>query len=192
MEHAFHSSWLVVVDKSMVSSLNPQCPGWLNVKQKPHPFGNEYHTAANRETRITFGLELVETNHDKLTEGPHARKLLLNEMPPTAALVCHLTKSLWGYGQVIALDSGFGGIPAAVELKKKGLFSTLQIKKKAHWPAGTKAQEMCDDLAGKEVGTIQCREDCKGNEKFWLSGLDDSKHISIMLNMWGTSIRDGK
>eukprot|EP00587_Corethron_hystrix_P014013 CAMPEP_0113316150 /NCGR_PEP_ID=MMETSP0010_2-20120614/11530_1 /TAXON_ID=216773 ORGANISM="Corethron hystrix, Strain 308" /NCGR_SAMPLE_ID=MMETSP0010_2 /ASSEMBLY_ACC=CAM_ASM_000155 /LENGTH=75 /DNA_ID=CAMNT_0000172787 /DNA_START=662 /DNA_END=889 /DNA_ORIENTATION=- /assembly_acc=CAM_ASM_000155 len=75
-------------------------------------------------------------------------------MPSTAALVCCMTKSILGSRRVVALDSGFGGTHVAVELKKKGLYSTSKIKKKAHWPAGTKSQEVCDDLAGKEVRTI--------------------------------------
>mmetsp|Transcript_1202 Transcript_1202/g.2431 ORF Transcript_1202/g.2431 Transcript_1202/m.2431 type:complete len:124 (-) Transcript_1202:949-1320(-) len=47
MEHAYHLSWLVVMDESMVLNLNPRCPGWLNVKQKPHSFDNEYHSSAD-------------------------------------------------------------------------------------------------------------------------------------------------
>ena len=192
MKDVYYPSWLIVVDESMVANLNPLCPGWLNVKRKPHPFGNEYHTSADQETRIIFATELVETLRDKPVIGPYANKPLTDSMSPTAALVCHMTRAVWGTGRVVGLDSGFGDIPAAVKLLKHGLYCTAQIKKKAYWPAGTKAQEMIQELAGKEVGTIMCREGSKGGENFWISGLADSKHISIMLNMWGTSIRDGK
>ncbi len=46
------------------------------MKRKPHPFGNEYHTIADVETKIIFGVEIVETKKDAPTKDLYAKKCL--------------------------------------------------------------------------------------------------------------------
>jgi hypothetical protein len=61
MENKFSPSWISVVDESMSKWLSEYtCPGWMVVPQKPHPFGNEYHTACCGKSGILWALELVE------------------------------------------------------------------------------------------------------------------------------------
>ena len=50
----FSPSWIVCADESMVTFLNPYGPMWVTVKRKPHPMGNEYHTAACADTKILY------------------------------------------------------------------------------------------------------------------------------------------
>ena len=193
MDTFFSPGTQTCIDESMVAFLARwACPGWVNVKRKPHPFGNEYHIIADVETKIIFGVEIVETKKDAPTEGPYAKKLFEDEMSKIASLCVRLAKPIWGSGRIVGLDSGFGGIPAVLELKKKGLFANAQMKKKAGWPAKTKASEMIDELAGKPVGTVRVREGRIGEHKLFTAGLADSKHVSIMINTCGTTIRTGK
>ena len=45
----YHPSWLNVLDKLMSSWLSKFCPGFMCVPQKPHLFGNEYHSIADED-----------------------------------------------------------------------------------------------------------------------------------------------
>lgn len=101
-------------------------------KAQGYPFGNEYHTTADAETKILFHIEIVE-GKDQPSSGPHSVKEFDDELKSKmAGLVVRMTKQIWNSGEVVALDSGFGSIPTVTELSKKGLFSTCVIKKKKH------------------------------------------------------------
>ena len=64
------------IDKSTVAFLDYwACQGWINVKRKPHSFGNENHIIADLETKMIFVVEIVKTNKGAPTEGPYATKL---------------------------------------------------------------------------------------------------------------------
>ena len=41
------------------------------MKQKPHPFGNEYHTIADVDTKIILSVEIIETKKYSPTKGPY-------------------------------------------------------------------------------------------------------------------------
>ena len=47
---------------------NKFATGWIVVKQKPHPMGNEYHTTAYCRSKPIFWVELVQ-GRDLLKEG---------------------------------------------------------------------------------------------------------------------------
>ena len=52
--------------------------------------------------------------------------------------------SVWGEGKVVGLDPTFGGIPVAVEVSEKGIYTSRKIDKESCWPMGKNAQEMVD------------------------------------------------
>ena len=54
MQQKFIPSWMVCVDESMVVFYNKYAPGWIVVKRKLHPMGNEYHTTACCATKVIF------------------------------------------------------------------------------------------------------------------------------------------
>ena len=128
MAKSFAPSWLTCLDESMVTFFNAFCPGWMNVKRKPHPFGNEYHTIACCDTHIIFFIELVE-GKDKPSEGPNSEVEYLDQLGATPALVTRMTRSIWGTGRVVLLDSVFGYLRCLQVLKRKGFFGTCVIKK---------------------------------------------------------------
>jgi len=192
----FVPGWLVVVDESMVAFLNKYCPGWTVVKRKPHPMGNEYHTTADCVTKVIFHIEICE-GKDKPKEGEHSTTKYEAEMgSKIGALVVRMTEGLHGSGRAVILDSGFGYVPAVVQLKNKGLYATAYIKKHAHWPKYTKAQEAVDEMQGKDVGVVRVRKGTypsgEGEEVVYLVAQADSKHTSLMLSNWGTTERVGK
>ena len=65
MSNVFVPGWIVCVDESMVVFYNKYAPGWIVVKRKPHPMGNEYHSIACGECAI----EVIE-GKDKAMQRP--------------------------------------------------------------------------------------------------------------------------
>ena len=187
MTASFELSWITCLDESMVIFFNAFCPGWMNIKRKPHPFGNEYHTIACCETHIIFYVEIVE-GKDKPIEGPNSEVEYLQQWGATGALVTWMTRPIWGSGWVVLLDSGFGYLPCLQALKGKGLFGTCVIKKRAYWPSGTKGEVLLVELQGKEVATTCVRLGQKDSVQVWIGCMADSKHTAIMANTWSTTI----
>ena len=61
MAAVFYAAWVVCLDESMSIWHNRwTCLGWVFCPRKPHPFGNEYHTACCGLTRILFSIKMVE------------------------------------------------------------------------------------------------------------------------------------
>ena len=195
MERIFGPSWITCLDESMVPFTNEYCPSWVNIKRKPHPYGNEYHSIACAITHIIFAIELVETKKDRPIEGPHKEPEYEQEMGATPALCVRMTKSIWGSSRVVLLDSGFGYLNCIAQLYRKGLFSTCVIKKRKYWPAGTEAEEIIQHMQGKPVGYHTTREG-KSNKfsdvPVWIGSMVDSNHTSIMANTWSTNLPTGK
>ena len=195
-KEVFVPSWLCVVDESMVAFLNKYAPGWTAVKRKPHPHGNEYNTTADCFCKIIFHMEIRE-GKDQPTEGPYSKSKFEEEFgSKVAALVVRMTEGLHGSGRCIILDSGFGYVPAVVQLRNKGLYSTAYIKKHAFWPKYTLAQEAVDAMHDKAVGEVNVRkgtyETGEGRFEVYMVAQADSKHTSLMLSNWGTTERMGK
>lgn len=191
MQAVFNPSWLTCLDESMVIFFNAFAPGWMNVKRKPHPFGNEYHTIACADTHIIFYVEIVE-GKDKPSEGPDSVVEFKDELGAIPSLVTRMTKSIWGTSRVVLLDSGFGYLPSLQALRAKGLHGTCVIKKRKYWPAGTEGDVLLQEMAGKDVGTIRVRRGTKGNDAVWIAAMANSKHTAIMGNTWATTHEKGR
>ena len=71
MANVFLAGWVICLDESMsIWHQRWTCPGWIFCPRKPHPFGNEYHTACCALCNILFSIELVEGKD----EPPQVRK----------------------------------------------------------------------------------------------------------------------
>ena len=190
---AYHPSWLLCLDESMVAWGNARAPGWVAIDRKPVPKGNEYHTVADSATGVMTFMEVVEGGSRPKT-GPYAVPEFSPEMSKTAALVLRCTKSLFGTGRVIILDSGFGQLPVLTELKKRGLFGTMFIKKRRGWPKGVPGDAIHASLQGADIGkqfAFVANEGSPHNG-VWLAAMPDSKHISMMGNTHSTTIQMGE
>ena len=194
----FVPGWLNVVDESMAEFSDPYAPGWGVVSRKPHPMGNEYHTTADCFCRVIFHIEMVE-GKDRPKDGPYSKAEYEEEFGSKIAALCvRMTEGLHGSGRCIILDSGFGYVPAVIQLKAHGLFATAYIKKHAYWPKYTEAQEAINEMQGKDVGVISVRRGTYPSgtggrlEEIYLVAQADSKHTSLMLSNWGTTQRVGR
>ena len=66
-----------------------------------------------------------------------------------------MTTHIWGSDKVIIMDSGFRHVSSVIQLKEKDLYSITVIKKKIYCLKYTKAVDVLNHMAGKEVGTVQ-------------------------------------
>ena len=93
------------------------------------------------------------------------------------------------------MNNGFRYMTSVVQLREKGLYSATVIKKKAHWPKFTKANEAVEYMCDKDVGTLCVRNGTyKGSEgpsPLSLVALADSLHTSLMLTNWSTTRKEG-
>ena len=105
-----------------------------------------------------FAIELREGKDRPKEKG----RLDHDEKGSTAGLLLRLTKSLWGHGKCVILDSGFCVLKALVELRKVGVFASSVIKKRKYWPKfvdGDKIDEKCKDLPVGETATVNGKLD---------------------------------
>ena len=100
------------------------CPGYMFVPQKPHPFGNEYHTIGCCISGVLYRVELVEGKD----RPPECGAEEYSDLGKTVGLLLHVTKPLHGTGKCVVLDSGFCVLEGILRLKEKGVFTAVQMK----------------------------------------------------------------
>ena len=117
MANVFLAGWILCLDESMSIWYNRwTCPGWVFCPRKPHPFGNEWHTACCALTGILFVIELVEGKDRPADRGPPEYE---SEFGKTAGLLLRMLRSYFNSGRYVVLDSGFCVLKAIVALFKK-------------------------------------------------------------------------
>ena len=125
-------SWICCLNASVLILIWTNwwtCPGWIFIRHKHHPFGNEYHTITDGLTNILFRMEIAQ--------GKDAQNIPVefDDSERTVGLLVCLTRGNWGSERVIILDSGFWALQGIIDLMKKGVFSSVLIKKHQHWPS---------------------------------------------------------
>ena len=121
----YHPSWLNCLDESMCTWRSKYCPGFMCVPRKPHPFGNEYHSIADRDDgkSIMWRVKIVEgKNRPKRANGQY---VFLSEFPglgKTSTRMLEMTKPIHEKGKVVVGDSGFCMREGVVECHKRGVW----------------------------------------------------------------------
>lgn len=183
MEKVFLSSHTVCLDESMVVHNNERVPGFMTVKRKPHPLGNEYHTICDGETCIMFKMELVEGK-----SRPQQRPLKYEaEYGKTASLVIRMTEELSTTGRVVVMDSAFCVMSAIYQLYKRGLYTATVAKKRAYWPRGIPGDEVNAHMAGKPVGELHTRKARMHDMPLLLFAVNHSLYTFILISTYGCS-----
>jgi hypothetical protein len=124
MRTIFSAAWVLCLDESMLIWFNQwTCPGWVFCPCKPHPFGNEYHTACCGLLGIMFSMEMVEGK-----DHPPQVAERWSKLGKTMGLLLQMLATYFSTGQYVILDSGFCVLKSLVELKKVGIFACAVIK----------------------------------------------------------------
>ena len=126
----FQPGWLSCMDESMSPWTNKYtCPGHMCVPRKPWPVENEYHSICCCLSGIMYAAELVE-GKDRPKEKPPEKNTDVCKSGVMASLLLRLYESIFRIGMVVILDSCLSVLKAILDLKKRGVFASVLIKKK--------------------------------------------------------------
>ena len=190
MAAVFIPGWITCLDESMSFWTNKYtCPGFVFCPRKPWPFGNEYHTICCGLTGILFSLELVEGK----TRPKDMRKPEYDDRGgPTVGLLLRLTKSMWGTGRAVVLDSGFCVLRAIIELKKVGVFSAALIKKRRYWPANIDGDAVKEHFEDKPIGSSDVHAGTLDDVHFEVHAMREPDYTMMMMATYGTLEEKGE
>ena len=151
MQNNFKPGHIACLDESMSTwkNMHTTCPGFMFALRKPWSFGNEYHTVCCGNTGIMFAMEIVEGK-----DAPRSRQYQeFDDLGgKTVGLLLRLSKSIWGSARIIILDSGFCVLKGIIELRKKGLYASVLIKKRRFWPKYIRGEEIKAHFESLECG----------------------------------------
>ncbi len=190
-QFGIHPGWLCCADESMASFISKFCPGFTNIKRKPRPRGNCIHSIADANTKILFKLVLQEGKDRPTHFPPQKFQHLFPDGGVVGALMMQLAEPLFGSGSIVIHDAGFACIPGLIQLKKRGVFSSCLIKKKAHWPKFTNGAANTAHMANKTIGTADAIQGEFGTEKYHVYMMQDSKFTLQLAATYGTLERKG-
>lgn len=148
MDEEFDTSWINVLDESMMEWYNKYAPGFMCVGRKPHPFGNERHTICCGLTTILWRSQIVE-GKDRPRQLPRRE---FEELGKTVGLMLRMCQPLFGSGKAVVMDSGFCVAKGIVELEARGVYGAALIKKRRYWPKSVPGNEIDKHFEDKEVG----------------------------------------
>jgi hypothetical protein len=97
-----------------------------------------------------------------------------------------LTKTIWGAGRLVILDSGFCVLQALVELKKRGVFASAVIKKRRYWPKHIKGDEIKKHFEDKEIGEADALPGILDNVPFHVYAMKEANFVGLFMSTYGT------
>ena len=154
--------------------------------RKPHPFGNEYHTACCGLTGILFVMEMVEGKDRPKELG----KAEFEHLGKTVGLLLRMLKSIFHTGRYIILDSGFCVLKALIELKKRGVFAAALIKKRRYWPTRVPGDAMERYFLDKAVGEVDAIEGVSDGVPYTLWAMKEPDYVMRMMATGGPLTAD--
>jgi hypothetical protein len=188
MEDEFSASWISCLDESMSKWLNQwTCPGFMVVPRKPWQCGNEYHTICCSSSGVLFALEIVEGKD----APPEAEQKEYFEKGKTVGLCLHLTKSLYGTGSVVVMDSAFCVVKAITELRMAGVFSSALIKKRRYWPHYVNGDGIKAHFNGKKPGDFDALKGTLDNVDYYIYGKKEPDYVLLFMTTYGCENRMG-
>ena len=184
MAAVFSSSWVICLDESMsIWTSRWTCPGWVFCPRKPHPQGNEYHSACCGKSGIMFVVEMVEGKDRPRELGVREYE---SDFGKTGGLLLRLLKTYFSTGRYVVLDSGFCVLIAILGLLKMGIYAGALIKKRRYWLTrvpGAAMDEYFSDKAVGEVDAIQ-GEDSDGTPYF-IWGMKEPDYVMRIMSTGG-------
>lgn len=182
MKKIFEPSWVSCLDESMSIWLSKwTCPGWIFCPRKPHPFGNEYHSICCGQSSIMYAIEMVEGKDE-----PKELKIQYQQHGKTSGLLLRLTRSIWGRGKVVILDSGFCVLRGIVELLKKGVYSSALIKKRRYWPKYVDGAAIDTHFENIEVGGCDALPGVLDGVQFHIFGMKEPDYTMKLMSTYGS------
>jgi Transposase IS4 len=127
-----------------------------------------------------FGVEIVEGKGTPRKKPPKE----FESLGKTVGLLLRLTKPLWGTAKMVVLDSGFCVLKGIIELKKRGVFAALLIKKRCYWPkyvAGNMIKAHFDNI---EVGEGDALAGTMEEVPFHIYCMKEPEYVMMMMTTY--------
>ena len=191
MEESFFPSYISCLDESMSPWTNQyNCPGYMYVPRKPHPFGNEYHSVCCGVSRIMWRIEMVE---GKDTPAG-TRKEFDDKGGSTVGLLLRMCKPFFYTGMALVLDSGFCVLKGLIELRKVGVFGASVIKKRRYWPKYIPGDDNNKHFEDKPVGSYDVLNGTLDGTNFTIHCFKEPDYVMQLMATYGTDeeMEDGK
>ena len=163
------------------------CPGWMFMRRKPWPFGNEYHTVCCSLSGILWQMELVEGK-----DSPSQIIPKFSNEGKTVGLLLHVLESIFAKGMVVILDSGFCVLRGIIELKKRGVYASALIKKHKYWPKHIKGTEIKAHFDGEDVGDCDSWKGMMEEVPFHVYAMKEPDYVMSLMSTYGTNLTTGK
>lgn len=186
MAEEFSSSWKNCLDESMMIWTNEWTgPGFMVVPRKPKPMGNEWHTICCCDSGILFHVELME-GKDHPSEIPVEFEKTDGIVMKTVGLLKRMTRSLWGTGKVVIMDSGFCVLRGLIELKKHGVYGSAVIKKRRYWPKHIRGDDIAKHFEDAPVGAADMWPGTMLGERFGVYCMKEEDYVMSLMSTYGT------
>eukprot|EP00804_Cyclotella_cryptica_P020321 CCRYP_014042-RA/>CCRYP_014042-RA protein AED:0.41 eAED:0.46 QI:0/-1/0/1/-1/1/1/0/310 len=187
MADAFSPSWILCLNKSMsIWHSRWTCPGWVFCPGKPHPFGNEYHSACCGMSGLMF-VDLVEGKDRPVDLGPPEFETAIGK---TGGLLLRMLKSCFNTGRYVVLNSGFCVLKALVALYEKGIYAGALIKKHQYWPALVPGKAMDKRFAGKSPGECEAITGTLNASPYFIWGMKEPDYVMRIMATGGVLEED--
>ena len=152
--------------------------------RKPWTFGNEYHTICDCQSGVLFKVDLVKGKDRPKELG--LCHLQSHEKKPTVGLLLRMTKPLWYTVKVIIMDSGFFVLESLLEIKKKGVYGSAQIKKRHYWPKDVPGEFIKMSFADKDVGYVNALPGIMSGIPFHIVAMKEPEYVTMKMTTFGS------
>ena len=189
MNVIFSPGFMNCLDESMSIWTNKfTCPGFMFIPRKPWPFGSEYHTVCCCSSGIMWGIELVEGKD----QPPQLGQQKYGSLGVTVGLLLHLLVPTFHLDFVVILDSSFFVLKGIIELRKKGVFASVLIKKQQYWPRYIRGDEIKAHFAHKEVGDTDSWAGKLDDVPFHLYSMKEPDYVMSLMSTYGMNSRHSR
>mgnify|MGYP003341001374 FL=1 len=99
-----------------------------------------------------------------------------------------MTEHIRYAGRVIILDSGFCVLLGLIALLNVGIYASAVVKKRRYWPAFVDGDEIKNHMAGKDIGSVDCRHGTLNGKEFCLFAMNENKYSMILISTYGALV----
>ena len=183
-------SWMNTLDESVNSFTDQNCPGFMCIPRKPHPFGNEYHSIADGDggKPIMWRIKLQEgKDRPKKPDGSFAFATEFERagFTKTASLMLFMTKNIHHTGKIVTMDSGFCVKVGIEAMDKYGVYGQALIKKKRYWPRGVPGDQIDEHFNNKALGYSETLKQVADGKQFLIHCTKEEKYVTKLMSTHG-------
>ena len=116
----------------------------------------------------------------------------INNLGKTVGLLLHVLEPIFGKGMVVIVDCGFCLLKGIVELKKRGVYASVLIKKRKYWPKYIKDDAIRQHFDDKAVGGCESWKDNMDEVPFHVYAIKEPDYAMSLMLMYGMNLQSAK